>query len=373
MGIITKYWDLMPPEIQAIPENQIVTLGEGSTPLWRAKRFEKFLREICGRFRADLYFKIEGLNPTCSFKDRGMTGAVSREKFLGREVAICASTGNTLASAAAFCARAGIKCFGLLPERKVALGKINKAFAFGAEVIQVRGNFDEALRLVKDIVSQNPEIGILNSVNPNRMPGQMTAAYEICDELGMIYNKGKLGRAPNYHYIPVGNAGNITAYWWGYKKYIEAGKIKYFNKPVMRGYQAAGAAPIVLGHAVENPETIASAIRIGNPARWKDAERVRAESSGIIDSVTDEEILEAYRLLPKLEQIFAEPASAAAPAGLIKDVRLRRRYFDETDIVVCVLTGHGLNDPDTASKTFIKNPTVVDATFDAVMDAIRSK
>ena len=363
MGLIEKYLDLMPPEIQAIPKENIVTLGEGSTPLWRADRLKEYLNEKYGRFESDIYLKDEGKNyPTGSFKDRGMTTAVSYEKFLGRKAEICASTGNTLAAAATFCARAGIKLFGLLPDGKVALGKISQAFACGAEVIKVRGNFDEAFRIVKEIVAKNPDIGLLNSLNPNRMPGQMTGAYEICD---------KLGRAPTYHYIPVGNAGNITAYWWGYKKYIEIGKIQPFNRPAMRGYQAAGAAPIVLNRIVESPETVASAIRIGNPARWEDAKTARRESVGIIDSVTDEEILEAYALLPRLEQIFCEPASAASVAGLIKDVKMRRLYFDKSYIAVCVLTGHGLKDPVTAERVFTKNPIVVDAKFDAVMDVIK--
>lgn len=350
----------MPPEIQAIPDEKIVTLGEGNTPFIRARNLEEFLKSQNKFFAAEVWLKLEGKNPSGSFKDRGMTGALSFEKSRGTEAIICASTGNTSASAAAYAARAGIKSYVLLPEGKVAIGKLLQAYAFGAKAIQIRGNFDQALVLAKQIKGME----LVNNSHPYRLCGQATAAYEICDELE---------RNPSYHFLPVGNAGNITAYWRGYKEYCRRGKIKFL--PAMFGYQAAGAAPIVLNKVVENPETIASAIRIGNPTRWEEAKAARDESYGRIDSVTDEEILEAYQLLCRSEGVFCEPSSATSVAGLIKTVRLSQRHFWEVTIVACTLTGDGSKDPATAQKVFAKDdkPTVVDATFEAVMDVIGSE
>lgn len=322
-GLIDKYREYL----EDIYCDNIITLNEGDTPLIKANN----LGDILGNCR--LYFKYEGLNPTGSFKDRGMTAAITKAVKDGARAVICASTGNTSASAAAYSARAGIKCLVLIPEGKVALGKLAQAVVYGADIIQVEGNFDDALNMVREVGKQYP-VTIVNSINPYRLEGQKTGAFEICDSLEC---------PPDYHFIPVGNAGNISAYWKGYLEYKGCGKIS--SLPRMMGVQAAGAAPIVENRIVEKPETIATAIRIGNPASWDKAKAAISESGGGIDKVTDEEILAAYRLLAKREGIFAEPASCASLAGLIK-------YAAKEDLdgktVVCILTGNGLKDPDTA-------------------------
>ncbi|MDI6605299.1 MAG: threonine synthase [Thermoanaerobacteraceae bacterium] len=336
-GIIKAYRGFMPK----IDDKNIVTLKEGNTPLIEAINLEK---EFPG---LKIYLKYEGLNPTGSFKDRGMTMAVSMAKQQGSKAIVCASTGNTSASAAAYGARAGLKCVVLIPGGKIALGKLAQAIAYGAEVISINGNFDDALKLVRELSDKHP-ITLVNSINPYRLEGQKSSSFEICDTLG---------ESPDYLALPVGNAGNITAYWMGFKEYHKEGKI---NKlPKMIGFQAAGAAPIVENRIFEHPETIATAIRIGNPASWQKAVRARDESGGLIDKVTDEEILEAYSLLAKKEGIFAEPASAASIAGITK--KYREGLFKEGDTVVCILTGNGLKDPDTAIKMSGSDIKMVDA------------
>jgi threonine synthase len=336
-GVLARYegWLDLPPYTKPI------TLLEGNTPLIPLPSLSE---ELGGGF--DLYLKYEGLNPTGSFKDRGMTMAVSKAVEEGARAVICASTGNTSASAAAYAAKAGLKAVVLIPEGKIALGKLSQAVMYGAEVVQIKGNFDQALEIVREIGAEYP-ITIVNSINPYRLQGQKTAAFEICYQLG--------NRAPDYHFIPVGNAGNITAYWMGYKEFYEAGIVD--SKPKMCGWQAAGAAPIVLGHPVKNPETIATAIRIGNPASWKGAVNAAEESGGFIDMVTDEEILQAYKLVARTEGIFCEPASAASIAGVIKSAK-EKQLFKEGDTVVCTLTGHGLKDPDTAISMGVKPITL---------------
>jgi threonine synthase len=312
-------------------EECIVTLLEGNTPLIEAARLRDYINP-----GIRLFLKHEGLNPTSSFKDRGMTMAVSKAKEAGSRAVICASTGNTSASAAAYAARAGMKAFVLIPEGKIALGKLSQAMMHGSKVIQIKGNFDEALHLVKEISDSYP-ITLVNSLNPYRIEGQMTAAFEVCDHLGYC---------PTYHSLPVGNAGNITAYWKGYQEYKKNGIIE--RLPRMIGFQAEGAAPIVRGHIIERPETIATAIRIGNPASWEKAEEARDESGGLIDMVSDQEILSAYKLIAEMEGIFCEPASAASIAGVIK--KNNEGMFREGDSIVCTLTGHGLKDPESAIK-----------------------
>jgi len=304
-----------------------------------------------------VYLKYEGLNPTGSFKDRGMTLAISKALEEKHVAVMCASTGNTSASAAAYAARAGIKCIVLIPKGAIALGKLAQALIHGAQVIAVDGNFDDALNLVKEITAKQ-HIQLVNSINPYRIEGQKTGSFEICDQLGS---------APDFHAIPVGNAGNITAYWKGYKEYKEKKKIK--NLPVMLGFQAEGAAPIVRGRIIENPETIATAIRIGNPASWKMAEAARDESKGLIDMVSDDEILEAYKFLASKEGVFVEPASAASVAGLMK--LAKKDYFKKfkNPKIVCILTGHGLKDPDRAIKS-IKEPKIVPANLQSVLREI---
>ena len=309
----------------------IVTLLEGNTPLIQAGRLKDYINP-----GIRLFLKHEGLNPTSSFKDRGMTMAVSKAKEAGSKAVICASTGNTSASAAAYAARAGMRAFVLIPEGKIALGKLSQAMMHGSKVIQIEGNFDEALNLVREISEKYP-ITLVNSLNPYRIEGQMTAAFEVCDHLGFC---------PTYHALPVGNAGNITAYWKGYKEYKKHGIID--RLPKMIGFQAEGAAPIVRGHVIEKPETIATAIRIGNPASWKKAEEARDESGGLIDMVSDQEILAAYKLIAETEGVFCEPASAASIAGVIK--KNKEGMFHEGDVIVCTLTGHGLKDPENAIK-----------------------
>lgn len=326
-GIIRQY----PEFYQFKNEKHIVTIHEGNTPIIPAAR-------LAAKINPDitLYLKYEGLNPTSSFKDRGMTMAVSRAVEAGSTSIICASTGNTSASAAAYAARAGIRAFVLIPQGKIALGKLAQAMIHGALVVQIMGNFDEALKLVREISSNYP-ITMVNSLNPHRIEGQKSGAFEVCDALG---------DAPEYHALPVGNAGNITAYWAGYKAYKDAAKIK--GLPKMIGFQAEGAAPIVRGHIVENPETVATAIRIGNPASWKPAEAARDESGGLIDMVSDAEILEAYKMVASTEGVFCEPASAASIAGVIR--KSKEGLFRKGDRIVCTLTGHGLKDPDNAIK-----------------------
>jgi len=343
-GVIEEFKEFLPVS----EKTPIITLKEGNTPLIEADNLAKAINPDI-----KIYLKYEGLNPTGSFKDRGMTMAVSKAVEEGAKAVICASTGNTSASAAAYAAKAGIKAVVLIPEGKIALGKLSQAVMYGAEVIQIKGNFDEALDIVREIGKKYP-ITIVNSINPYRLQGQKTAAFEICEQLK---------RAPDFHFIPVGNAGNITAYWMGYKEYFEAGKIN--SKPKMCGWQAAGAAPIVLGHPVKNPETIATAIRIGNPASWEGAVNAAKESGGLIDMVTDEEILEAYRLVARTEGIFCEPASAASIAGVIKANR-EKNLFKKGDVIVCTLTGHGLKDPDTAISMGVK-PVTLPAEEEAIV------
>jgi threonine synthase len=330
-GVIEEYRSFLP----VAGDTPVVTLHEGGTPLIPAPR-------LSDRVGARVFLKYEGLNPTGSFKDRGMTMAISKAVEDGAKAVVCASTGNTSASAAAYAARAGLTCAVLIPAGHIALGKLAQALIHGAKVLQVRGNFDVALDIVRDLGETAP-VTVVNSVNPFRIEGQKTGAFEVVDALG---------DAPDYHFIPVGNAGNITAYWKGYLEYREAGRSA--RLPAMMGFQAAGAAPIVEGHPIENPETVATAIRIGKPASWYGATAAASESGGGIAAVTDEEILEAYRFLAGLESVFCEPASAASVAGLLKV------GVPAGSTVVCVLTGHGLKDPDIAIGQ-IAVPTAVDA------------
>jgi threonine synthase len=342
-GVIHRYAEHLP----VTNDTPIVTLNEGNTPLIRVPNF---VEAIGGKF--ELYLKFEGLNPTCSFKDRGMTMAVSKAKERGAEVVICASTGNTSASAAAYAARAKMKCVVILPNGKIAMGKLAQALMYGATTIAVEGNFDEALRIVREL-GETGKVEVVNSINPVRIEGQKTAAFEICDELG---------DAPDFHFLPVGNAGNITAYWKGYKEYHAADKAD--TLPRMFGFQAAGAAPIVDGAPVPDPHTIATAIRIGNPASWQGAKNAVAESNGHINKVTDEEILAAYTLIARSEGIFVEPACAAPLAGLRKC--LEQDMIPEGSLVAATMTGHGLKDPDTAISAAGFSPTVVEPTKEAV-------
>jgi threonine synthase len=345
-GVIEQYRKHLP----VTKKTPIVTLNEGNTPLIRARNFEK---GIGANF--EIWLKYEGLNPTASFKDRGMTVAVSLAVERGAKAVICASTGNTSASAAAYAARAGIKCIVILPEGAIAKGKLAQALIEGAVVVAVRGNFDDALRIVREI-GEKTDIHIVNSINPDRIEGQKTAAFEVCDALG---------RAPDFHVLPVGNAGNITAYWKGYREYRAAKITK--SAPKMVGFQAEGAAPIVRGKPVSNPQTIASAIRIGNPASWKAAVAARDESGGLIDAVSDDEIVEAYKLLAASDGIFIEPASAAGVAGLRKYAA--KKYFPKGSVVAVTLTGHGLKDPDTAVAK-APSPISCEANTTAVLKAI---
>jgi threonine synthase len=335
----------------------IVTLFEGNTPLVPAPRLASQVGS-----RARVWLKIEGAHPTGSFKDRGMTMAMTKAVEAGSRAVICASTGNTSASAAAYARRAGIQCVVVIPEGNIALGKLSQAMMHQATVLAVQGNFDDALEIVREISESHP-IELVNSLNPYRIEGQKSGAWEICDALG---------EAPTHHCIPVGNAGNITAYWAGYRVYRDEGRIE--GVPKMLGFQAAGAAPIVLGHPVKHPETFATAIRIGNPVSWKQAEAARDESGGLIDSVTEEEIAEAYRLLAAEEGVFCEPASAAAVAGLLKKARegyFRQQAEEHEELrIVCILTGNGLKDPNSAIK-HSESPIVVPAKIEALMEHIR--
>jgi len=325
--LLIKYRDFLPVTAQT----PIITIGEGDTPLVRSQRLERDIG--CG----ELYFKLEGCNPTGSFKDRGMVVAVAKAVEAKNSAIICASTGNTSASAAAYGAVCGLTVFVVVPQGNIALGKLAQAIVYGARIIAINDNFDKALELVRALTQKHP-IALVNSLNPHRIEGQKTAAFEIVDALG---------DAPDYLFIPLGNAGNITSYWRGFVHYKQAGKAK--NTPKMMGFEAEGSAAIVRGKVIPNPKTIASAIRIGNPASWKSAAAARDESGGVIDYVTDEEILSAYRLLAVKEGIFGEPASAASVAGLIKKAQSGSDFSGNK--VVCVITGTGLKDPDTALKS----------------------
>jgi threonine synthase len=342
-GVIEAYGEL----VGVTAGTTVVSLCEGDTPLLAAPR-------LSARVGADVYLKVEGANPTGSFKDRGMTVAITKALAEGARTVLCASTGNTSASAAAYAARAGLDCVVVIPEGKVALGKLAQALAHGARVLQIRGSFDEALVLVRALAARG-EVTVVNSINPDRLAGQASAAFELVDELG---------RAPDDVFLPVGNAGNITAYFRGFSVYRAAGRCTFL--PHLRGYQAAGAAPIVLGHVVERPDTIATAIRIGNPASWQGALDAVAGTEGQVGSVSDDEILAAWRLLATEESVFCEPASAAGVAGLLRD------GVPPGSLAVCVLTGNGLKDPETATST-LASPPVVDADLDTLADAIRER
>jgi threonine synthase len=344
--LIEKYRDRLPVS----DSTPIVSIGEGYTPLVRCRNLERAIGAP-----GEVHLKFEGTNPTGSFKDRGMTLAISKAVEEGARAVICASTGNTSASAAAYSARAGLQCIVLIPEGAIAMGKLAQAMVQGATVVQIQGNFDRALEIVRDISEGDP-ITLVNSLNPYRIEGQKTGSFEIVETLG---------GPPDHHFIPVGNAGNITAHWRGYRELVASGEID--RAPRMMGFQAAGAAPIVAGHPIASPETIATAIRIGNPASWRQAEAARDESGGVIEAVTDEEILDAYRLLAATEGIFAEPASAASVAGLRK--KIAAGEMESGGRVVCVLTGHGLKDPDRAIAV-APEPRTVPATTDAVLELL---
>jgi len=367
-GLIDKYRDRLPVH----DDTRIISLGEGNTPLIRLHNIPKELGKD-----VDIYVKYEGLNPTGSFKDRGMTMAVTKAVEEGSRAIICASTGNTSAAAAAYAARAGITAFVLIPEGKIAMGKLAQAMMHGSAVIQIKGNFDEGMELVKQVAKEAP-VTIVNSINPYRLQGQKTAAFEIIEELG---------RAPDYHCLPVGNAGNITAHWIGYCEYSSGsgdhvtdacsyckGHCKYAggaivgNRPKMIGYQAAGSAPFMRGKMVDNPDTVATAIRIGHPQSWEHAWKVQKESGGWFDECTDEVILAAQKLLAQKEGVFCEPASATSLAGAMVDIQSGK--IPEGSSVVCTLTGHGLKDPDIAIKQCSGGMITIDATLESVKKAI---
>jgi threonine synthase len=344
LGVIAHYRDFLP-----INENTpIISLGEGDTPLVQSPRLSERVGRSC-----EVFIKNEGVNPTGSFKDRGMTVAVSKAIERGARVLICASTGNTSASAAAYAARAGMPCAVILPAGKIAAGKLLQAFVYGAKIVAIEGNFDDALRIVRDL-GERDDFAIVNSINPDRIAGQKTAAFEVVD---------LLGDAPAFHLLPVGNAGNITAYWAGYREYHQHQRST--RLPAMIGFQSAGAAPIYYNRVIEKPETIASAIRIGNPASWKQARVAIEESHGAIDIVTDEEILEAQLWLARNEGIFVEPASAAPVAGLFK----WSDKIPEKSRIVCTVTGHGLKDPE-PFKNKIDNLQPVPAKIENILRAI---
>ena len=346
-GLIERYRDRLPVH----DDTRIISLGEGNTPLIRLNNITRDLGD-----KVDIYVKYEGLNPTGSFKDRGMTMAVTKAVEEGSRAIICASTGNTSAAAAASAARAGIACFVLIPDGKIALGKLAQAMIHGAVVIQIQGNFDTGMQLVKDVAGTTP-VTIVNSINPYRLQGQKTAAFEIIEELG---------GAPDYHCLPVGNAGNITAHWMGYCEYAEHGIVNH--RPHMVGYQAAGSAPFIQGKMVDNPETIATAIRIGHPQSWDKAWVVQKESKGWFDACSDDEILAAQKLLAEKEGIFCEPASAISLAGALRDVQTGK--IPTGSRIVCTLTGHGLKDPDTAIKQSTRPLIKIKAELTAVKKAI---
>jgi threonine synthase len=369
-GLIERYRDRLPVN----DDTRLISLGEGNTPLIKLNHITKELGKD-----VDIYVKYEGLNPTGSFKDRGMTMAVTKAVEEGSKAIICASTGNTSAAAAAYAARAGIAAFVLIPDGKIAQGKLAQAMMHGATVIQIKGNFDEGMRLVKEVAEHAP-VTIVNSINPYRLQGQKTAAFEIVEELG---------RAPDYHCLPVGNAGNITAHWIGYCEYscnsgdhvtdscaYCDGHCKYAggaivgNRPKMVGYQAAGSAPFMRGHMVDDPETVATAIRIGHPQSWDKAWKVQEESGGWFDECSDEEILAAQKLLAEKEGVFCEPASATSLAGALRDIKSGK--IPEGSTIVCTLTGHGLKDPDTAIAQSTAPVVTVDANLESVRDAILS-
>ncbi|MGZ8247920.1 threonine synthase [Methylomagnum sp.] len=351
-GLIEHYRDRLPVG----PDTRIISLCEGNTPLIQLTNIPKLIGK-----NVAIYVKFEGLNPTGSFKDRGMTMAVTQAVSEGSRAIICASTGNTSAAAAAYAARAGIACFVLIPDGKIALGKLAQAMIHGAKVLQIQGNFDDGMRIVKEIADHAP-VTIVNSINPFRIEGQKTAAFEIVDALG---------RAPDYHCLPVGNAGNITAYWKGYTEYA-LGTATHApvtdRRPVMCGYQAAGAAPFISGEPVDNPETVATAIRIGRPQSWDGAWNARKESGGWFAAFTDEEILATQKLLSEKEGIFCEPASATSVAGALFDIKNGK--IPEGSTIVCTLTGMGLKDPDTAIGQCDVKPSKIAATLDAVKGAI---
>lgn len=350
-GIIQKYHKFLPVG----SKTPIITLNEGNTPLIYAG----YLSSLVGK-NYEVYLKYEGLNPTGSFKDRGMTLAISKACEQKATAVMCASTGNTSASAAAYAARAGIKCIVLIPSGAIALGKLSQALIHGAKVLAIQGNFDVALDLVKEITRTFP-IELVNSLNPYRIEGQKTASFEICDYLG---------DAPDFQVMPVGNAGNITAYWKGYQEYKTQGLSKIL--PVLLGFQAKGAAPIVRGRPIKNPQTLATAIRIGNPASWKSAEQARDQSKGLIDLVSDAQILTAYRILAEKEGVFAEPASAASIAGLLKLIKngyFRSSIKHRKMRIVCILTGHGLKDPERAIK-MVKPPKLIRADLKRIIKEI---
>ena len=367
-GLIERYRDRLPVN----DDTRLISLGEGNTPLLKLNNIPKLIGKD-----VDIYIKYEGLNPTGSFKDRGMTMAVTKAVEEGSKAIICASTGNTSAAAAAYAARAGITAFVIIPDGKIAQGKLAQAMMHNAVVIQIKGNFDEGMQLVKDVAEHAP-VTIVNSINPYRLQGQKTAAFEIIEELG---------RAPDYHCLPVGNAGNITAHWIGYCEYSSAsgdhvteacaychGHCKYAggaivgNRPKMVGYQAAGSAPFMRGAMVNDPETVATAIRIGHPQSWDMAWKVKEESQGWFDECSDDEILAAQKLLAEKEGIFCEPASATSVAGALRDIQTGK--IPEGSTVVCTLTGHGLKDPDIAIKQSSSPVITVDATLDSVREAI---
>jgi threonine synthase len=346
MGLLEKYKSSLP----ITEKTPMITLHEGNTPLIRADRLSEELN-------LNVFFKYEGLNPTGSFKDRGMVMAVAKAMEEGSRTIMCASTGNTSAAAAAYAARGDLNCIVIIPNNNIALGKLAQAIIYGAKVIAIEGNFDRALEIVREITAKHP-ISLVNSVNPYRIEGQKTAAFEVIEQLG---------KAPDYLAIPVGNAGNITAYWKGFKEYYANGKSN--SLPKMIGFEAEGAMAIVKGEPILNPETVATAIRIGNPASWDGAVNAAKESNGQINYVTDDQILEAYKLLAAKEGIFAEPASAASLAGVMK--LKKEGYFAGGETVVCVLTGHGLKDPNIAIKSVGSELLVVKDTEQDVMDAIQ--
>lgn len=346
-GLIEKYRDRLPVH----DDTRIISLGEGNTPLIRLNNIPRQLHKD-----VDIYVKFEGLNPTGSFKDRGMTMAVTKAVEEGSRAIICASTGNTSASAAAYAARAGIRAFVLIPDGKIALGKLAQAIMHGAIVIQIKGNFDAGMELVKQVGGEAP-VTIVNSINPFRLQGQKTAAFEIIEELEC---------APDFHCLPVGNAGNITAHWMGYTEYQQHGIAN--NRPRMVGYQAAGSAPFMRGGPVENPDTLATAIRIGNPQSWDKAWKAQQESNGWFDECTDADILAAQKLLAETEGVFCEPASATSLAGAMRDIKQGK--IPEGSKIVCTLTGHGLKDPDIVIQQHKASIITTEAKLDEVKRAI---